>query len=464
MNRQKQNLHGRVRIPQDFLTSAVLLAATLACAGEVRTPVKFDSAHSLALDAKINHGVLIVANASSDAEIKRQIEAQLKFSIGQLNGMDAVSGLSGLKIDILQINLLPADESEVIYAADFMVSWPRERELSSTLTVLLPERAASADLKSFFLTYGKLESLDHQCMEASADEAVFSTFWYYYRPLAKTCILSNEDAQHDQVVKSLMELKLSDENTAGKYPEYSKIWEDDQLVVTTIFGKVKSGVMDTAKDAGIYYYQAFYFSLVELFGEPLTSSLEEGMLPDAVNANVSLTFAHEGQVVDVQMFLVDSMLELTPEVKEQYNLRTQNSDFVSYSGHSGYGENIRQLAKLGQFQPGQYQIFLVNGCDTFAYVDESLKKAHALVNPEFSEDKFIDIITNAMPSYFSANAHNNAVIIKSLAEQVLSYREILALLPQVQRAAVLGEQDNLWPLPFEESSEAVFPPLDSQAN
>jgi hypothetical protein len=463
MNLQKQTLLRMIHFPQMFFTVAVFMASALACTAEDRAPVKFDSAHSLALDARIYRGVLVVPTSSTEVEIKHQVEAQLKFSIGQLNGTDAVSGLSSLKLDILQLNPLPADESEVIYAAHFLVSWPKERDIPSSQTVVLPERASKEALKLFFSTYGNLGTPDHQCMEGTADAAVSSTFWYYYRPLADTCILKNLDEQQDLVFKALLDLKLSDENTTGKFPEYGKIWEDDELIVTTIFGKTKSGALDT-KDAGIYTYQAFYGSLVELFGEPLTSSLQEGQLPDAINSNVSLTFSYKDRVVDVQMFLVDSMLELTDEVKAQYNKRTQNSDFISYSGHSGYGENIRQLAKLGQFQPDQYQIFLVNGCDTFAYVDESLKKAHALVNPDHAEDKFVDIITNAMPSYFSANAHNNSVIIKSLAEQVLNYREILELLPTIQRAAVLGEQDNLWPLPFEEAPEPESRFLDPQAS
>ena len=150
------------------------------------------------------------------------------------------------------------------------------------------------------------------------------------------------------------------------------------------------------------------------------------------------------------LILVEDIKEVYPgsEIETLYNERTTYSDFVSYSGHSGLGANIRQLAQMGRFVPGQYQIFLINGCDTFAYVDEALARAHERVNPGKGRYKFFDILTNAMPSFFHMNARSNMTVIKALVEKDKTYQEILAGFDQNQRAVVTGEEDNTWPAPF----------------
>jgi hypothetical protein len=89
---------------------------------------------------------------------------------------------------------------------------------------------------------------------------------------------------------------------------------------------------------------------------------------------------------------------------------------------------------------------MVNGCDTFAYVDYSLRDAHAAVNPGYGPNKFFDIITNAMPSYFSMDSLSNIVILRALVGKTQTYRDILAGFDRSQRANVTGEEDN--GLPF----------------
>jgi hypothetical protein len=105
---------------------------------------------------------------------------------------------------------------------------------------------------------------------------------------------------------------------------------------------------------------------------------------------------------------------------------------------------------MGRFEKDHYQIYLVNGCDTFAYVDKALENAHAAVNPGFAGTKYFDMITNAMPSYFHSNSRANMALINAILDQTKTYREILADFDQSQRAVVTGEEDNKFPLPFNE--------------
>ena len=140
--------------------------------------------------------------------------------------------------------------------------------------------------------------------------------------------------------------------------------------------------------------------------------------------------------------MIAGIRDYNPSFYQEYNEWTQSADFVSYNGHSGLGANIRALARLGTFVEGQYQLYFINGCDTFAYIDSALADAHATVNPGFAGTKFFDLITNSMPAYFTDMAPSTITIIKALRDSKLTYRQILAKLPKVQRAVVSGEEDN----------------------
>ncbi|MDQ3230895.1 MAG: hypothetical protein M3Q07_03670 [Pseudobdellovibrionaceae bacterium] len=157
-----------------------------------------------------------------------------------------------------------------------------------------------------------------------------------------------------------------------------------------------------------------------------------------------------GKAPEYDMVWLDQCLVVTAVFGKYESGATEDTDFgiAAYNGHSGLGRNIRALARMGSFQAGQYKIFFINGCDTFAYADDALWDAHAAVNPDSAPTKYLDVITNAMPSYFHSNAENNVVVIRSLLERQKTYREILADFDRRQRALVMGEEDNAWPEVF----------------
>ena len=65
---------------------------------------------------------------------------------------------------------------------------------------------------------------------------------------------------------------------------------------------------------------------------------------------------------------------------------------------------------------GQYAIVL-NGCDTYAYIDSALAEAHAEVNPDDPEGtRYFDVVANAMPSYVSATPQATMSIFRGLLE------------------------------------------------
>lgn len=414
---------------------------------DTSTPL-FDAYHSVALDGTITAG-RIIASSDRDPIITGEIREQLMYTIGQLNGLNGVADGRRTEITIGEKVARTDGRWDVTYAAKLFIAWPREKAVPATLELVLPAGGYYDQLDRFNDAYGADEASGKKCMAWEAHDVTMGIFWYYYRPAKPGCSLLDPMLDDVKTVARFpVNLAVSGENTDGKSPEYGKVWEDGKLVVTAIFGKNEEGATSNW-DAGIAAYRELYQDLISTYGSPVTTTLPAGLEPDVDHDDVALTFNVPNGVLDVRLFLVDGIRSTRPDFQPKYNERTKVSDFVSYSGHSGLGANIRALAGMGQFVAGQYQIFLINGCDTFAYVDGALRDAHQVVNPTFGPNKFFDIITNAMPSYFHMNSTSNMVVIGALSAKSQTYREMLAGFDQAQRANVTGEEDNLWPLPFQ---------------
>lgn len=425
-----------------FGAGLTLLALSCSRADRQESITKFDAGYSVGMDGVISNGVLITPynNASWLTSI---VKDQLYYTMGQLNASRGVADLNRSVVTINEILPLENGLYEAHYAARLFVSWPRNAAVPASLPLVMP---AQMELVEEFM------QANVNCREDFSHEAEVGNFWYYYRPEATNCPLRAGGVTGEDPLKVRrfgMTMTTSNENTNGKFPEYNKVWEDGQLVVTAMFGKEEEGATELS-DAGISAFNAMYASLRQTFGNPVSQSV---VVPNNVNPgpaidDVEMTFNTARGPLKVSIMLVESVRSMTSVQMTHYNERTRNSDFVSYSGHSGLGANIRALARMGSFQPNQYQLFFVNGCDTFAYVDNSLRDAHAAVNPGFGVNKFFDIITNSMPSYFHMNARGNISIISALINQRLTYRQILGQIDSAQMPVVTGEEDNTWPGAF----------------
>jgi hypothetical protein len=423
----------------------ILPGLTIACGRPTPTSkVQLDSAHIVAVDAMLPVGT-IQTTARDEASIRQEIEAQLFYAIGQLNGINGGADMADVMITDIQLpESLPAEGEYFVarYVAKMAVAWPREQPIPTQYDFYLPKGGDYQWLQRFF------DEFDGRCIDPAAHDYDASIFWYYYRPQNCDLKLGSESGTAIQVTADFIN---STRNTEGKSPEYGKIWEDERLVVTAIFGKDQDGATNEW-DAGISAYNEMYRSLIRKYGRPDYSSvkLRRRQVPGTANPVVLMQWEHDRGEIDVMIMLVDGIRSTSQEFKKVYNERTKISDLVSYSGHSGLGANIRALARMGSFVKDQYKIFFINGCDTYAYVDSALEEAHQAVNPESPGSKYVDIITNAMPSYFSSNASTNMALIDALGESRATYREILRDFDMSQRALVTGEEDNRWPLPFGE--------------
>lgn len=417
----------------------VLLATLVACGTKSPAPsdLTFDAGHSVALDGSISQGRILSAS-TDDKVLETEIRSQLLYSIGQLNGINSVARLSLNTVKVLSKKVLDDGSglNEVLYSTQVMIAWDRYRAIPKEYFLILPAAGSPQALQSFVNNYSS-QCINQDGRQHGVDA---SSYWYYYRP--QNCGLS-QLASRRTISVFPVQLTLSKENTNGKSPEYTKIWEDGRLTITTIFAKYESGRTSDG-DYGIAAYNAMYWSLLKRLGQPTSVNVgvQPGYNPGVSAPDLRMVFQSPRGPIDVHMLLIDDLLTVNEVFNNHYNERSKVSDFISYNGHSGLGENVRAMATLGAFVPGKYQLFMINGCDSFAYADHALRDAHAAVNPNASPSKYFDLITNAMPSYFNNNALANMSVVNALLAAQGSYSQILSGFDPNQRAVVTGEEDN----------------------
>lgn len=437
------------------LALGILTAAALPCFGKATraergAPFRFDSATAVAMDGTVDELVLRTERAT-ETVYRERITDQLFYLVGLLNHYKSVADLGHAEVRVSKIEEVAGTSLVAVhYSAKFLIGWDKGTTVPAGVPVVLPSRVDDESKTKFFGAFSSTCSEDPNDSDLSAE-----SFYYYFRPESDKCQLFKMHLDPDTAYTTAMAIKPSTQQTEGKAPEYGKIWEDNRLVATMIFGTFKKGATGNG-DVGIGAYNTMYTMLRRRFGKPSWQNVSIGGLlglgvPGMRNPDVEMEWdLGGGRKLNVDILLIDkeALQEENPKLAARYEQRTQISDYVSYNGHSGFGANIRALAHMGSFTKGQYQLYLVNGCDTFAYVDDSLRAAHEAVNPGSKPYEYFDIITNALPAPFAALASENMTVLEAMLGKTATYREILSHFNASQHAIVTGEEDNHWPLPF----------------
>lgn len=395
-------------------------------------PGKEDSsAEAIVLDMKFE-GALVTDQGWNP---KSQIEDQLLYTIGHLNGSKAVGRLD--KVELTDVKTAPVDgRTEVTYTASLQVAWHKGQGVPTEYTFTLPRDVSYGGLKTFADTYG------HDCVDYGAHDVDSGSMWYYYRPARGGCDLADGD-----VVVTTAAVTVSPVNTTGKYPEYHRIWEDGVLNVVAVFGKYEDGAT-TSADAGIRAYNTFNNSIRdvlrggELTIEPADAPRDPGVEVPEVRYEATMP---NGDRVIVTAIMVDNVRTAGRAFDQRYGELSTDADLIVYNGHAGLGANIRALAGKGKWKQGQYAMVFLNGCDTYAYVDNALFEAHADVNPDDpTGTKHVDVLTNALPSFFASMAGATMALVKALLdhEQPRSYEQMFQGVDRSQIILVTGEEDN----------------------
>lgn len=368
---------------------------------------------------------------------KGQIEKQLLFTVGQLNGENSVGRLDKVELTNIKTTWLGGGMKKLTYDAKLIVAWGKRNNVPESYTFKLPKTTTNTALAQFTKDYSAT------CGQ-HGHEVNDGNMWYYYRPNQEGCELAA-----DRIVEMTATVTTSAINTTGKFPEYHKVWEDNALKAVVIFGKFDDGAT-TSSDAGISAYNRFVRDMKNtLKGHGLqTVPADVSDTPGVENPDVTLTATlANGKTIQVVILLIDGVRTAGSTFDARYASLTADADLIAYNGHSGLGANIRALARKGKWKKGQYSIVFMNGCDTFAYADTALADARSKLNDDDpSGTKYLDMVTNAMPSLFYYMGSNTLAIFKALMdfENPKTYEQIFKGVHSSSVVLVSGEEDNVY--------------------
>jgi len=377
--------------------------------------------------------------ASSAHNPRQLIEQQLLYTIGHLNADRSVGRLDKLALSGVAAEALPEGGYEVRYEAVLPVAWGQRDAVPKTYTLRLPYDTTYAGLEAFTARH------KDTCVDYAAHDVDAGSMWYYYRPARPGCALGDEE-----VVSAAVVVSPSASETAGRYPEYHKVWEDEVLRAVLIFG-----MADEARpvaDAGVDAYQTLYRlarqELARRGAVDVAVTPEVGEEPSLEQREVQLRATlPDGRRVELTALLVPNVRAGGAAFDARYHELSAAADLIVYNGHAGLGANVKALARKGDWRAGQYVMVFMNGCDTFAYVDEALFEAHAAVNPDDPTGRrHVDIVNNAMPAYFFSMAPATMALVSGLLsyESPLTYEQLFARVDRHQVVLVTGEEDNLY--------------------
>ncbi|MGE0550989.1 MAG: PPC domain-containing protein [Kofleriaceae bacterium] len=367
------------------------------------------------------------------------IEDQLLFTVGQLNGVTAVGRVD--KVELTDVQRTFANGLfEITYKAKLPVAWGRRASIPETFDFKLPLNVSINGQASF------LQKYKDKCIDFNAHDLDAGNLFYYYRPDNAGCTLNPAD-----ILATTATVSPSPVQTNGKFPEYDKIYEDGVFNVVAIFGKYTDGATG-ANDAGIKAYNEFVRLMkIELAGLPTTTipatvPTDPGVAAPDLEFNVTLP---DGKKVHIVALLTDNVTDglMQPAFRTRYNTLSSRADLITYNGHAGLGKHVRALANAGAWVAGQYVIVYINGCDTFAYIDDALQKAHKRINPDDTTGyKYVDIVNNAMPADFASMPQATMAMFRGLLEYNAprTFEQLFYNIDRTQIALVVGEQDNTY--------------------
>ncbi len=429
----------------NLLLSAAL-AATLGCActglldgeygepgvgGKADTPRPGSTLLQLEFDAYLVTGDVVIPESS--------IHNQLLYTIGQLNGDNAVGRLDAVDLSDVSTTALGGGRHQISYHALLSVGWTRGGNVPDTYNLELPHDMTEAGLRAFLGRYGNV------CLDTwSAHDVSIYNYWYYYRPQAPGCAM-----QTDDTVFAPAEVTVSPHLSTNTYPELHQIWADNTLRAIILFGKDVPG-STSISDFGIAQYGRMNY-LLRLWGlNTRLSPTPDDILasPGVENPEVTWRGAYpDGREVEITVMLIDSPRHVNPAFESRYRELSSTADVIVYNGHAALGENVRALSRKGDFQPGQYTIVSMMGCDTYAYVDGYMAEERARLNPDDPNGtKYLDMITNLTPTNPTKLPTASIELLLGVADpsHPMTYAQILDRFELDHYPIVTGDQDNVY--------------------
>ena len=367
--------------------------------------------------------------AESNVEARKAVVSQLMYAQGILTTAQHGNGHIG-NVKLSNVTETPeGDKKRIKYNASLPVAWPEGVDKPTSYDLPLPLDATAFD--AFNAKY------DGKC---GRNEYGQSDFWHDWNPKAAGCTVDGADVSRAKATQ----IAAHPQETKNKYPEYTEMWKDDRLDVVAIFGII------TSNEPGDYGYseaQSFLDASKALLtgAEVKDNAASDSVLKDQTLTG-KITIGGAAKDVKVDVIVVQELQSVGADFDTRYDALSEQADMILYNGHAGLGKNVNALAKKGKVAKDKYQLVLLNGCQTFAYIDTTLndrrKEANEAKDPDGT--KYIDVMGNALPGY----AHNLASISSTLFAAAAKpgepkhYNDLMTTMPENHIVVVFGEEDN----------------------
>lgn len=424
-------------MPRSILAVPLLAAASLLAACASHGGASDDASNgaitsnvATILDFRFSGDVV----AAKETTTRAAIVSQLQYLQGAFTTAEGGNGHIG-EVDLSDVTELVEGETKKIhYSASLPVAWPKGREKPSSYDIIVP--ADTTALAAFNKKY------DGTC---GTNEYGQETFWHDFNPKAEGCQITEAD-----VLRAKATVSAHAKETHDKFPEYDLIWKDDRLDVVAVFGIIDS---NTPSDMGHREYDAFMGGAMDLVsaGKKETSPASDSILRDTtITGKIRVRGADRD--VRVTALLVQELASVGSDFDARYDALSESADLLLYNGHAGLGKNANAFGRKGKVAKEKYQLMLVNGCQTFAYLDTTPMDRRIAVNGVAQDPlgtRYLDVVGNALPGFASNLASVSLVLLRAAAhpEQPRSYNELLDDMPSSHIMVVFGEEDNAFARP-----------------
>jgi len=373
--------------------------------------------------------------ASSETSARAAVVSQLMYVQGILTTARNGNGhVNNVKLSNVTESAIGNTRTKRIkYSATLPVAWPKDITAPRTYEFQLPKDATK--LSQFNAKY------DGRCGNNEYGQDVF---WHDWNPKAAGCTIDAAD-----VVKvNISGIGPSAKATQNKYPEYDQIWQDDRLDIVAIFGIISSNMPG---DDGYIEAKSFLDNSKSQLTGAVVKDNDVGSTPSILKDQTltgKINVGGRPRDVKIDIIVVQEMKSVGADFDTRYNPISEKADMILYNGHAGLGQNVNALARKGKVAANKYQLVLLNGCQTFAYIDTTLTDRRREANGAASDPdgtKYLDIIGNALPGYANNLAAMSNVLFDAVVKSDTAprhYNDLLSDMPESHIVVVFGEEDN----------------------
>jgi hypothetical protein len=405
------------------------------CSGQAEAPQEDNLTSKSAVFLELTFDAQVVGpRALSDAERKKSVVSQLFYLSGELDKTHGGHGRFGY-VELSNVSVEPQDDDlELVrYHAVLPIAWPKDRAIPESYRIVVPLRVDREGMWAFNTKYAGT---------CGPTKYGAENMWYDFEPVATGCSF-----EPGEVVDTTASVAKSDQVTETKRPEHEKFWQDGAFRMVLVHGSDASFGLDE-NDIGVREYIAFKQKLGEAFpGGEATSGETTTHIWDRwqFKTKVPQPGGGEGEL-QIDTLLTSSLESIGSDFDTVFSELSRDADVISYGGHSGLSKNILALADKATVAPQHYQVYFLDGCSTFAYLDSTLSDRRIEANGADLDPhgtKFLDVIVNAQPVPWWSGAASQWLVLSTLSDdEPHAYLDILDAMSQSGMPLVAGEEDN----------------------